>query len=142
MAESESVLLQRFASAGDTVAYTEIVRRYAALVYGTCLCVLADADQAADATQETFFELTRKADPDDPQQRGKYEMKLWLQSLDPQAEMPVTSIEQTERGTSVAWQVTFKNDVTMEGHTFRAGDTWELDASLQRSGDSWLIDGL
>jgi len=62
MADSESVLLQRFVRGGDSGAFSEIVRRHAGLVYGTCLRVLADADQAADATQETFFQLVKKAD--------------------------------------------------------------------------------
>ncbi len=61
MAESETVLLQRFVCGGDPAAFNEIVRRHAGLVYGTCLRVLSDADQAADATQETFFQLVRKA---------------------------------------------------------------------------------
>ena len=80
------------------------------------------------------------ADPDDPEQQSEYHMKLWLEALDPDAEMPMVSVEQTEHGTSVVWQVTFKEDVTIEGHSFGAGDTWELDATLRRSGDSWLID--
>jgi RNA polymerase sigma factor (sigma-70 family) len=62
MADSESVLLHRFVHGGDGGAFSDIVRRHAGLVYGTCLRVLADADQAADATQETFFQLVRKAD--------------------------------------------------------------------------------
>jgi len=82
------------------------------------------------------------AGPDDPEQRDKHQMKLWLQSLDPDAAMPVTSMGETERGTEIAWQVTFKKDVTMEGQTFRAGDTFELDATLRKSADSWLIDGM
>jgi RNA polymerase sigma-70 factor (ECF subfamily) len=80
------------------------------------------------------------ADPDDPEQQDEYQMKLLFLSLDPDAEMPMVSVEETEHGTSVAWQVTFKEDLPMEGHTFRAGDTWELDATLRQSGDSWLID--
>ena len=62
MADSESVLLQRFVRGGDPGAFSEIVRRHAGLVYATCLRILADADQAADATQETFFQLVKKAD--------------------------------------------------------------------------------
>jgi len=82
------------------------------------------------------------AGPDDPQQGSQYQMKLLLQSLDADAEMPVTATESTERGTLVTWQVTFKTDMTMKGHTFHAGDTFDLDATLRKSGDSWLIDGI
>ena len=45
-------------------------------------------------------------------------------------------------GTEIAWRVTFKKDVTMEGHTFLAGDTFQLDPTLRKSGGSWLIDGM
>ncbi|UCD50932.1 MAG: sigma-70 family RNA polymerase sigma factor [Phycisphaerales bacterium] len=62
MSESESILLERFIRGNDAGAFAEIVRRHAGLVYGTCLRVLADADKAADATQETFFQLLKKAD--------------------------------------------------------------------------------
>jgi hypothetical protein len=82
------------------------------------------------------------ADPDDPRQRGEYETRLWLRSFDPDAEMPIVSVDQTEGGTSVTWQVTFKEDFTVEGQTFRAGDTYNMDATLRQSGDSWLIDGI
>jgi len=61
MAESESALLERFVGTGDTEAFAQIVREYAGLVYGTCLRILADGDRAADATQETFFQLTKRA---------------------------------------------------------------------------------
>lgn len=80
------------------------------------------------------------ADPDDPEQRDEYGMKLFFESLDPDAEMPVLSVEEDEHGTSIVWQVAFKNEFTIEGHTFSAGDTMELDATLRQSGDSWLID--
>jgi RNA polymerase sigma factor (sigma-70 family) len=62
MSESEIILLERFVRGNDAGAFAEIVRRHAGLVYGTCLRVLADADQAADATQETFFHLLKRAD--------------------------------------------------------------------------------
>ena len=61
MLESESVLLQRFAATGDAEAFSEIVRRHAGMVYGASIRVLSDADLAADATQETFFQLLQNA---------------------------------------------------------------------------------
>lgn len=91
----------------------------------------------------TDFEDMQKilnANPDDPEQRGEYEMKLWLQSLDPDVEMPIVETVEGEDGMGVTWQITFKKDVTAHGQTFRAGDTFNLDATLRRSGDSWLID--
>ncbi|MBE0536640.1 MAG: sigma-70 family RNA polymerase sigma factor [Phycisphaerae bacterium] len=61
MSESETVLLQRLARTGDAEAFSEIVTRYAGMVYSAALRVLADADRAADATQETFFDLLQHA---------------------------------------------------------------------------------
>jgi len=61
MSESENILLERFAGSGDAHAFAEIVGRHAGLVYGACLRVLSDSSQAADATQETFFQLLRNA---------------------------------------------------------------------------------
>jgi len=91
----------------------------------------------------TDFEDMQKimsANPDHPEQRGAYEMKVWLQSLDPDAEMPIVETMEDQGAMKMTWQVTFKKDVTLGGQAFRAGDTFNLDATLRRSGDSWLID--
>jgi len=84
------------------------------------------------------------ADPDDPKQRTEYQMKLWLQSFDPDAEMPIVESIEDQGVMKLTWQVTFKKDATIsehgQGQTFRAGDTFNLDATLRKSGDSWLID--
>ena len=61
MAEKEAVLLRRFARTGDAEAFAEIIRRYAGLVYGAALRILADMDRAADVAQETFLQLTKDA---------------------------------------------------------------------------------
>jgi len=61
MLENEVTLLHRFAKTGDAEAFSEVVRRHAGLVYGACLRILADRDRAADAVQETFFQLLRNA---------------------------------------------------------------------------------
>ncbi|MEN6423958.1 MAG: sigma-70 family RNA polymerase sigma factor [Phycisphaerales bacterium] len=61
MAENEIVLLRRFSARADADAFAELVRRYVRLVYSTSWRVLKDEGDAADVTQETFFELTRHA---------------------------------------------------------------------------------
>jgi len=61
MVQDEAVLLQRFVATGDAGAFSEIVRRYASLVYSACIRILGDGETAADATQETFFQLLKKA---------------------------------------------------------------------------------
>jgi RNA polymerase sigma-70 factor (ECF subfamily) len=62
MAETETVLLRRFTNTGDAEAFAEITRRYAGLVYGAALRILADVDRASDVAQETFLQLIREAD--------------------------------------------------------------------------------
>ena len=61
MSEHEMVLLRQFTKTGDAEAFSEITRRYADLVYGTCLRVTGDAECARDATQDTFFQLLKHA---------------------------------------------------------------------------------
>jgi RNA polymerase sigma-70 factor (ECF subfamily) len=61
MSEHEMVLLRQFTETGDAEAFSEITRRYAGLVYGTCLRVTGDAECARDATQDTFFQLLKHA---------------------------------------------------------------------------------
>jgi len=61
MLENEVILLHRFARTGDAEAFSEVVRRHAGLVYGACLRILADRDRAADAVQDTFFQLLRNS---------------------------------------------------------------------------------
>jgi RNA polymerase sigma factor (sigma-70 family) len=86
-----------------------------------------------------YEDIRRIMSADDPS-HPDYEAKSWLQSFDPNVEMPIVRKEQTPYGMKVVWLCTFKKDVTIEGHTFRAGQTMELDATLKKSGDSWLID--
>ncbi len=61
MAETEAVLLRRFARNGDAEAFAEIIRLHAGLVYGAALRILADMDRAADVAQDTFLQLTKDA---------------------------------------------------------------------------------
>ncbi len=68
-----------------------------------------------------------------------------LESVDPEAPMPIVSQKTEGEKLAVVWRVTFKRDFrTQEGGglTFKTGSTYDLDASLQKSGDDWLIDGI
>src|SRR3954462_10428262 len=57
-AQPDLDLLKRFAD-GDEVAFAEIVRRYAGLVYSVCHRVLGERGWAEDVSQETFFRLLK-----------------------------------------------------------------------------------
>lgn len=61
MADNENTILRRFAEYGDSEAFNQLVQEHSGLVYGTCLRILGDQNLAADATQETFFQLLRNA---------------------------------------------------------------------------------
>ena len=56
----DAELLRRFAAGRDADAFTELVERYAPLVWGPA-AVLADEHRAEDAFQQTFITLARKA---------------------------------------------------------------------------------
>ena len=60
MVES-SVLLRQYVQTHDGQAFAELARRHAGLVYGVCMRILGDREQAAEAAQETFFQLVRSA---------------------------------------------------------------------------------
>ena len=57
----DRALLERFAAQRDAAAFTELVRRYGALVFRICLGVLRHRQHAEDAFQATFLVLSQKA---------------------------------------------------------------------------------
>src|SRR6266513_1009769 len=59
-ADLDLMLLERFREDGDQEAFAQIVQKYAAPVFSTCMRVLGDRARADDASQETFFRLSQK----------------------------------------------------------------------------------
>jgi RNA polymerase sigma-70 factor (ECF subfamily) len=60
--ETDLSLLRRFSENGDEAAFSEIVHRYAGVVYSACHRVLRDRSWAEDVAQETFFRLVKGPD--------------------------------------------------------------------------------
>ncbi len=61
MLEAEKRLLEKLVAQGDAESFAAIMSQYAGMVHGTCRRILGDEAQAADATQETFFQLLKNA---------------------------------------------------------------------------------
>lgn len=59
---NDGELLRRYASAKSEVAFAELVRRYAPLVYSAALRQTGDAEDARDVAQDVFSALARKAE--------------------------------------------------------------------------------
>ncbi|WP_439620332.1 sigma-70 family RNA polymerase sigma factor [Gemmata sp.] len=59
--DDDGVLLGRFASAGDPVAFEALLRRYGSMVYRACRRALPSEQDAEDAFQATFIALVRHA---------------------------------------------------------------------------------
>lgn len=60
-APDDAELLSRYAQARDDTAFTELVRRYVALVYHAARRQVGDDHRAEEITQEVFTRLARKA---------------------------------------------------------------------------------
>ncbi len=59
--KADSELIRLYAEAGFQSAFSELVRRYARLIYATCLRETQDRTLAEDAAQGVFLLLSRKA---------------------------------------------------------------------------------
>src|SRR5262245_36840512 len=57
----DATLLARFARYRDEAAFTTLVGRHGALVWGTCRRILGDTPDTEDAFQTTFLALAREA---------------------------------------------------------------------------------
>ncbi len=57
MQTNDPTLLNRWANRRDAEAFKELASRHAAMVYATCLRILANATEAEDVTQECFEKL-------------------------------------------------------------------------------------
>ena len=60
--DSDKVLVRRFVRQNDGESFSILMDRYADMVYTTCRRILHDETLAADAVQETFFQLAKNAE--------------------------------------------------------------------------------
>ena len=59
--EDDIALLRQYARSQEPAAFVELSRRHAGVVYGTCLRITANVQDAEELTQDCFFELARRA---------------------------------------------------------------------------------
>jgi RNA polymerase sigma-70 factor (ECF subfamily) len=72
----DAELVRRFL-AGEVQAFTELVTRHERRIYAVCLRILGNADDAADATQDTLLSVVRKLDGF----RGDAAFTTWLHRI-------------------------------------------------------------
>ena len=70
---NDDVLVERTQD-GDRRAFSELVRRYQAVVYRSCYRILGDREDAKDASQEAFIRAYRRLDTF----RGRGAFKSWI----------------------------------------------------------------
>src|SRR5262245_29509776 len=86
---NDAELMARFAQTRDEAAFTALVGRHGALVWGTCRRILGDTPDTEDAFQATFLALARKA--------GRFPVESlagWLHQVARQTAMDVRSKSQ------------------------------------------------
>ena len=74
MSEQDVIMLAR---RGDQAAFTTLVQTYQTAIYNLCYRMLSEADQAQDATQETFLRAYTQFHRYDPERP----FKTWLFSI-------------------------------------------------------------
>jgi RNA polymerase sigma-70 factor, ECF subfamily len=73
---SDDELIRRFLD-GDTGAFAGLIERHRQRVYNVCLRLLGDADDAADAAQDTFVSVLTKLD----RFRGDAAFTTWVHRI-------------------------------------------------------------
>src|SRR5262249_33434852 len=92
-ARTDAELLVRFAEARDETAFTTLVWRHGALVWGTCRRILGDTPDAEDAFQATFLSLARTVGL-----CAVESLPSWLHQVARRAALDVESGAQRRRG--------------------------------------------
>jgi len=78
------------------------------------------------------------AKPTSPQ----FFLKQMLESIDTEKPIRILGKQMIEDEVGIGWEFYFKEDFTIEGRTFKRGESFEFDAGLKKHGDCWLIDNI
>jgi hypothetical protein len=76
-----------------------------------------------------------------PPSRRFFVKKMW-ESIDTEKPIRILDKKLNEDEVDIGWEFYFKEDFTIEGRTFKRGESFELGADLKKYGDYWLIDNI
>jgi RNA polymerase sigma-70 factor (ECF subfamily) len=129
--ETDMSLLHRFADKGDEDAFSEIVRRYAGVVFCACHRVLRDRGWAEDVAQETFFRLVKCPD------RVSQSLGGWLHRAATRLAVDTLRSEQARHRRESTYEIPKKDEDDLG---CGAGSQWEeispaIDAALDELDD-------
>ena len=114
--ETDMSLLHRFAAKGDEDAFSEIVRRYAGVVFCACHRVLRDRGWAEDVAQETFFRLVKCPD------RVSHSLGGWLHRAATRLAVDTLRSEHARHRRESTYEAPPKDD---EESSLGVGSQWE-----------------
>lgn len=115
--ETDMSLLHRFADKGDEAAFSEIVRRYAGVVFCACHRVLRDRGWAEDVAQETFFRLVKCPD------KVSHSLGGWLHRAATRLAVDTLRSEQARHRREATYEAPPKDEE--EGSGIGVGSQWE-----------------
>ena len=129
--ETDMSLLHRFADKGDEAAFSEIVRRYAGVVFCACHRVLRDRGWAEDVAQETFFRLVKCPD------RVSHSLGGWLHRAATRLAVDTLRSEQARHRRESTYEVPVKDEDDLGAGP---GSQWEeispaIDSALDELDD-------
>jgi RNA polymerase sigma-70 factor (ECF subfamily) len=124
----EAMLIARL-RVGDLSAFDELVRYFERPVYGVCLRLLGDAEDARDAAQETFLKIYRGLNSF----RGESGLKTWIYRIAiNQAMNQQRWWKRRRRDETVSLELNRKgSDLTLESSLFDASASPETRAIEQ-----------
>jgi len=98
-----------------------------------------------DADKAMTFVAPDSHDYDDTKEifeNSENPFNVMFRKLDASKSVKIVETKIMDTMCSAVWRVTFGEEFTIEGKTFKPGDTFDLDGNLHKSGDKWLITGI
>jgi len=75
-------------------------------------------------------------------ENSEHPFNIMFRKLDASKSVKIIETKIKDTMCSAVWRVTFKEEFTIEGKTFKIGETFDLDGNLHKYGDKWMITGI